>query len=419
MEKKLFYPDYDGELKDITENDITHKNLDYSSFLKELLKKDCFLLKQTQKDVGKYGKLFISHIQSKKFWKILKWMNHWNLYLKEINYKDRVDALEKWLYSFQYLSTEEKVNGKRTKKGLYMPVFGLPRCEIVDNNGNTKYSIVDSLKKAQKRYETYELLRILTTFERMVSETESHEHFFNSYINRLTNKFFEYRKNELGSDIKRKTKITEYLLKILKDIYKKEEDLDIIKKLLDEREYDKAHKQYEDDYNERTPEKSKCKTHNKFRVEQCFAFLQSSNEEEFSEILEATKHYETWLGQDNCDNQISISEEPKSIEYERLSKVLNGDNDFNELLLKCIKTKKRKNKNLNNGVLTEIKQTIVRYSLTWNTILDDKQLEEIKGRICKEYSDFEYELFELFVKKYPLVRRKMQDELKPFYNSRL
>lgn len=405
-EKELFYPKFTGDLKDITESDITHENLTYTSFLTELLKKNSFLLaKRTQKGLGKYSENFFSHNRSKKYFKIIKL------------WKKDTYGLEKELYGFQYMYTI-KTNGK----GLEMPVFGLP------------------IKKKQKLYQTYEILRVLST-KRKEKDIESYEKYFNSYMNRLANKFWEFSENDLFEDIKEKKAVTKEMIMNLKKVYKNHEDCKSIIKNLKEGEYAEARDKFEKDRNEYDTIKAKYNDAlKKYEINR-------NDKESLSRYLQIRKQYENqkiWVGKNLAyfDDKFSrlqglmeltdIATEKKSYDdwemqknrkeskfYSVLEDVLEK-NYINTLILKYITVEsKEQNRDLNQKILIKIKQDIVKYALSWNDILNECALEEIKKKICNDYSCYEPELIHMLVKKYPVIYRKMQVELKPFFRPEI
>lgn len=406
-EKELFYPKFNGDLKDITVSDISHENLTYTSFLTEILKKNTFLLDpRTRKDDRQpYGVLFKSHIKSKKLWIILKWMHMWNQLPKET----KIGELEKILYKFQYMETKEKTGGKLTKAGLSMPVYGLPRYESIYRNGKNRCSIKNSLKKAQKRYETYEILRVLISFERMMEDKVNDEHFFHSYINRLANKFFEYQKNELNKDIKNKKVVLKKLLDVLNHCYFSTKKLDIIIKLLEDEMYEDARKQYEKDLNELNMNEREKK-----RIDAYFSNLQFS----FPIQLEACEKsneeniYKERVFQAEDSEEIIVNK----TQYDNLLNVLKN-NYYNVLIEKYVKYVSKNHNSLNEDILTKIKQASIKYFLQLD-IIDNNPLDSIKNKLCDDFANYEPELIHMYIKKYPLVYRKMQEELEPFYNPK-
>ena len=389
-EKDLFYPAYNGNLRNIKETDISHDGLSYFSFLKEINTKDCFLLNNnTKKDNANYGKIFCSNLfKTKEFWKLYSWMKNWQMFPE--SFKNKNDFLSKCLFSFQYLDTREYDKaGKKTRKGLRMPVFSIPNC----------------WKEKQELYGTYEILRIITSFEKIPSD--SYEHFYNTYALFLKKKFISFKKNEIDKNLILKNKVSKELLEILN----KEEWIDKnifsdFEKAIKEREYAEAYDLYYENYKPNITSRETIK-----RIEDNFTILQASID--LSEKFIHHHQYENWNEKSNVNN--SEQEAMLEEQMEKYKCVIQNDL-FLSSIKKYIKASDTQNDKVDSEKLTEIKQKIIFYSLSCEDLSTPEKIDELKEKICNEFKDNENELLHLYVKQYPLSYRKMQEAVRIFYS---
>lgn len=406
-EKKLFYGNFEGNIYDITKEDISHNGLDYKSFLNEINERNVFLLSTIAKeDSGKYGNLFCSIIvsKSKKFYNLLELERKKNLLYAaadDVSFDERRRMLSKYIFSFQYIETNEYIGKKKSKRGLEMPVFGLPRMNI-EKNGREEYCIRADLKDVQKRYGTYEILRNLITFEKMRNDADSNEHFFLKYLSRLIN---NCRKDieSINPDIQKKRKRREDLWKILKDLFWDDEKCrDTTGDNLKKGEYSDAFSLYE----------SHCKRFIKescfiTKIEQIFLYLQGSVD--LTDNSSDKKQFDDW----NSNNSMETDfKEQYKDEMDNCKQVIQ-----NELFSFCVSNyvKASRINGLNKDILTQIKQRIVIYTLSSEDILTSETLEKIKTQICNEFSSNEKELIHLYVKKHPLIFIRMQEATKEYF----
>lgn len=192
IEKQIFFPDFQGDLKDLKPTDIRHTS------------EDCFL-KKVQENIF----LFQKNSDSKNN---TEYTNFYNLFKKNICIKEdeffflegvsQADIKEE-LLQFLY-SMEGKIK---------LPTFSL-------SNFDAK-----SKKDFQKEYNTNEFVRILKSFN--FSQPEDHQKFFSTFVLFLKRKFMDknlpyrtkkvYRlKNKLKNEIKCDTQIPcEYVESLL------------------------------------------------------------------------------------------------------------------------------------------------------------------------------------------------------------
>ena len=389
-EKELFYPTYNGNLKDIKENDISHTGLSYFSFLEKINEKSCFLLNnKTKEDNAKYGKVFCSKLSNtKEFWKLYIWMKNWQMFPESC--KNKNDFLSKCLFSFQYLETNEyDKSGRKTRKGLRMPVFSIPNC----------------WKEKQELYGIYEILRIITSFEKIPSD--SYEHFYNTYALFLKKKFLAFKKNEIDKNLIFKDKVAKETLEILnKEEWNDRKIFSDFEKAIKEREYAEAYDIYLINCYPNLISEETIK-----RIENKFTILQTSVD--LSEEAIHHHQYENWNEKNNVvalEKEAMLEEQMEKYKY-----VIKNDLLFTSIK-KYIKANDTKNNKVDSEKLMEIKQKIILYSLSCEDLSTPEKIEDLKEKLCNEFKENDNELLHLYVKQYPLAYRKMQEAVRIFYS---
>ena len=389
-EEELFYPSYKGNLKEIKETDISHDGLNYFSFLKKINEKKCFLLSsETKEENADFGRIFCSKLfNTKEFWKLFSWMKIWKMFSESS--EDKKFFLSKCLFSFQYLETNEYgKDGKKTRKGLKMPVFSIPNC----------------WKEKQNLYGTYELLRIMTSFEKMPSD--SYEHFYNTYILFLKKKFLSFKKNEIDRNLILKNRVSKELLKILnKEEWNDRKIFDDFEKAIKEREYAKAYDLFFKGCKPNLTSEETLAT-----IENKFTFLQAS-----TDLSEESIYHNQYVSWNKENNAIALEKDAILEEQMEKYKHVIQNELFSASIKKFIKASETKNNKVSSEKLTEIKQKIILYSLSCEDLSSLEKIKELKEKVCNEFKDNENELLHLYVKQYPFAYRKMQEAVRIFYS---
>jgi len=194
IEKQIFFPDFQGDLKDLKPTDIRHTSEDVNCFLKKV-QENIFLFQKNSdsKEFTNFYKLFKKNmcIKEDEFF-----------FLEGVSQADIKEELLQFLYSME---------GK-----IKLPTFSL-------SNFDDK-----SKKDFQRDYNTNEFVRILKSFD--FSQPEDYQKFFSTFVLFLKLKFKEkhlpyrtkkvYRlKNKLKNEIECDTQIPcEYVESLLINI---------------------------------------------------------------------------------------------------------------------------------------------------------------------------------------------------------
>lgn len=223
VEKKSFFPKFEGELNDITENDIHHENLYKDFFIKEINANFLFdnyskltILKANDNEENKctvnllklYERINVMLPKVKTFSKFVK-----------INKDDLQSSISDELYILQFEVTNNEDSKKET--GIELPSYS--------------FSVYKrkQLREAGclKLYDAIEYLREMKYF----AETTDYEHFFLCYISNLYNNY-NLRKAPNKKEIKLRNDIRNKIKREINELSLDDDYIKEFREFLDNKE---------------------------------------------------------------------------------------------------------------------------------------------------------------------------------------